>query len=135
MLDRPNPVGGTARGPLLQPGFRSGVGMDAVALVHGLTLGELARFVDGELHLAGRAVTDLAREGAEFELAGRRVLIHSAEVTDAPDSDHVELTIRTGKGVYVRSVARDLAAAEDAYGCDPQEAPRPSAEAADLESL
>ena len=31
--------------------------------------------------------------------------------------------------------ARDLAAAEDAYGFDPREVPRPSADAADLESL
>ena len=57
----------------------------------------------------GQRAYDLARDGAEFELESRRVTIHSAEVTDAPDADHVELTIRTGKGVYVRSLARDLA--------------------------
>lgn len=57
----------------------------------------------------GQRAYDLAREGADFELESRRVMIHSAEVTDAPDADHVELTIRTGKGVYVRSLARDLA--------------------------
>lgn len=57
----------------------------------------------------GQRAYDLAREGADFELESRRVVIHSAEVTDAPDADHVELTIRTGKGVYVRSLARDLA--------------------------
>ncbi|QYF86892.1 tRNA pseudouridine(55) synthase TruB [Brevundimonas sp. PAMC22021] len=63
----------------------------------------------------GQRAYDLARDGAEFELASRRVVIHSAEVTAAPDAakeqDWVELTIRTGKGVYVRSLARDLAAA------------------------
>jgi tRNA pseudouridine55 synthase len=57
----------------------------------------------------GQRAYDLAREGAEFELDSRRVTIHSAEVSNAPDDDHVELTIRTGKGVYVRSLARDLA--------------------------
>jgi len=57
----------------------------------------------------GQRAYDLAREGADFELESRRVTIHSAEVTDAPDADHIELTIRTGKGVYVRSLARDLA--------------------------
>ena len=31
--------------------------------------------------------------------------------------------------------ARDLAAGEDTYGFDPQGVPRPSADAADLESL
>ena len=57
----------------------------------------------------GQRAYDLARDGAEFELASRRVTIHEAAVTDTPDADHVEITIRTGKGVYVRSLARDLA--------------------------
>ena len=64
----------------------------------------------------GQRAYDLAREGAEFELASRQVTIHEAALTDAPDADHVELTIRTGKGVYVRSLARDLAAALGAEG-------------------
>ena len=64
----------------------------------------------------GRRAYDLAREGADFELARRRVTIHEAAVSDAPDIDHVELTIRTGKGVYVRSLARDLAGVLGAEG-------------------
>ena len=64
----------------------------------------------------GQRAYDLAREGTEFELEARRVTIHSAEVTDAPDVDHVEITIETGKGVYVRSLARDLAAVLGAEG-------------------
>ncbi|HZW16979.1 MAG TPA: tRNA pseudouridine(55) synthase TruB [Brevundimonas sp.] len=63
------------------------------------------------IKVEGQRAYDLARDGVEFELATRRVTIHEAAVTDAPDADHVELTIRTGKGVYVRSLARDLAAA------------------------
>ncbi len=64
----------------------------------------------------GQRAYDLAREGADFELESRRVTIYEAEVTDAPDADHVELTIRTGKGVYVRSLARDLAVMLGAEG-------------------
>lgn len=64
----------------------------------------------------GQRAYDLARDGVEFELATRRVTIHEAAVTDAPDTDHVEITMRTGKGVYVRSLARDLAAALGAEG-------------------
>jgi tRNA pseudouridine55 synthase len=64
----------------------------------------------------GQRAYDLAREGTDFELASRRVTIHEASVSDAPDPDHVELVIRTGKGVYVRSLARDLAAALGAEG-------------------
>ena len=64
----------------------------------------------------GQRAYDLARDGVDFELASRKVTIHEAEVTDAPDADHVELTIRTGKGVYVRSLARDLAVMLGAEG-------------------
>lgn len=64
----------------------------------------------------GQRAYDLAREGTDFELASRRVTIHEAAVSDAPDADHIELTIRTGKGVYVRSLARDLAAVLGAEG-------------------
>ena len=64
----------------------------------------------------GARAYDLARDGVKFELQARRVTIHSAEVSDAPDADHVELTIRTGKGVYVRSLARDLAVVLGAEG-------------------
>lgn len=42
VLDRPNPIGGQARGPVLQPGFESGVGRLGIALQHGMTVGELA---------------------------------------------------------------------------------------------
>ncbi len=64
----------------------------------------------------GQRAYDLAREGVEVELKARAVTIHSAEVTDAPDADHVEIRILTGKGVYVRSLARDLAVALGAEG-------------------
>ena len=64
----------------------------------------------------GRRAYDLARDGAAFELTSRRVTIHEASVSAAPDTDHVEILIRTGKGVYVRSLARDLAAALGAEG-------------------
>ncbi|MFT3783885.1 MAG: DUF1343 domain-containing protein [Nibricoccus sp.] len=45
VLDRPNPLGGLkADGPLLDREFMSGVGAFPVPYVHGLTIGELARF-------------------------------------------------------------------------------------------
>lgn len=48
VLDRPNPVGGSARGPMLLPAFTSGVGKKEIVQQHGMTVGELARFFDGE---------------------------------------------------------------------------------------
>jgi uncharacterized protein YbbC (DUF1343 family) len=48
VLDRPNPVGGYARGPMLQPGYTSGVGKEEILQQHGMTVGELARMFNAE---------------------------------------------------------------------------------------
>ncbi|WP_040162226.1 exo-beta-N-acetylmuramidase NamZ family protein [Nigerium massiliense] len=48
VFDRPNPVGGTARGPMMQPGFTSGVGLKEILLQHGMTVGELAQLFNAE---------------------------------------------------------------------------------------
>ncbi len=48
VLDRPNPVGGLVReGPVLRPGFESFVGLQPEPIRHGLTMGELARWLVG----------------------------------------------------------------------------------------
>ena len=61
VLDRPNPLGRLADGPVLEPAFASGVGTAPVALQHGLTLGELAAFLDAEVlpDDAGRSLPSL----------------------------------------------------------------------------
>jgi len=61
VLDRPNPVGGSARGPMLQSAFVSGVGKKEIVQQHGMTVGELARFFDGEFLQAevGARLSDL----------------------------------------------------------------------------
>ena len=48
ILDRPNPNGDYCDGPVLQPEFRSFVGMDPIPVVHGCTIGELAQMINGE---------------------------------------------------------------------------------------
>ena len=49
VLDRPNPIGGTRReGPVLRPGYESFVGLHPVPLRHGLTCGEMARWLNEE---------------------------------------------------------------------------------------
>lgn len=63
----------------------------------------------------GQRAYDLAREGEAFELKARPVTIHEAAIT-ASDTDSVEIRVRTGKGVYIRSLARDLAAMLGAEG-------------------
>lgn len=48
VLDRPNPVGGTANGPQLDPAYATFVGLKPIVQQHGMTVGELARFFRGE---------------------------------------------------------------------------------------
>lgn len=48
ILDRPNPNGFYVDGPVLDMKFKSGVGWLPITTVHGMTLGELARMINGE---------------------------------------------------------------------------------------
>jgi uncharacterized protein YbbC (DUF1343 family) len=49
VLDRPNPIGGSdVEGPVLDPAYRSFVGLYPVPMRHGFTMGELASFVNTE---------------------------------------------------------------------------------------
>lgn len=53
VLDRPNPNGWYVDGPVLKEGFQSFVGMHKVPVVHGMTVGEYAKMVNGEGWLKG----------------------------------------------------------------------------------
>jgi len=53
VLDRPNPNGAVVDGPVLDPKHRSFVGLDPLPICHGLTVGELAKMLNGEKWLAG----------------------------------------------------------------------------------
>ena len=48
VLDRPNPHGSYVDGPVLKPEFSSFVGFGATPIVHGMTMGELAKLINGE---------------------------------------------------------------------------------------
>lgn len=48
VLDRPNPAGGRAYGPMMTPRFTTAVGKKEIVQQHGMTIGELARFYNGE---------------------------------------------------------------------------------------
>jgi uncharacterized protein YbbC (DUF1343 family) len=55
VLDRPNPIGGTAvSGPVMDASLRSFVGYGEIPTRHGMTIGELARFYNGERELGAR---------------------------------------------------------------------------------
>ena len=48
VLDRPNPLGDHIDGPVLDMRFKSGVGALPIPVLHGLTMGEIARMAAGE---------------------------------------------------------------------------------------
>lgn len=59
VLDRPNPNGFYVDGPVLEPQYKSFVGMHPVPVVYGMTIGEYARMINGEKWLANGAKCDL----------------------------------------------------------------------------
>lgn len=55
ILDRPNPIGGVdVEGPVLEPGFKSFVGLYPLAVRHGMTIGELAAYFNGEFGIESK---------------------------------------------------------------------------------
>jgi len=48
VLDRPNPNGSYVDGPVLDTNFRSFIGMHPIPVVHGMTIGEYAKMINGE---------------------------------------------------------------------------------------
>lgn len=63
VCDRPNPITGvTIEGPLNAPGFASFVGLYPLPIRHGMTIGEIARYLN-EAHHLGARIDVLPMEG------------------------------------------------------------------------
>ena len=67
------------------------------------------------IKVGGRRAYDLARAGAEVELKARPVRVDRLELVRYEPPDAV-LSMQVGRGFYVRSLARDLAAALGTVG-------------------
>lgn len=48
VFDRPNPNGTIVDGPVLEPEYKSFVGMHPIPVLHGMTIGEYAKMINGE---------------------------------------------------------------------------------------
>ncbi len=59
----------------------------------------------------GERAYDLARAGAPPELPPRPAQVDRFELIGRPDADTAEFEVESGKGVYMRALARDLSAA------------------------
>jgi uncharacterized protein YbbC (DUF1343 family) len=85
ILDRPNPLGGTVQGNVLDPAFVSPVGRLAVPMRHGLTLGEEARLAAHDLSLGAELhVVPVAgwRRSATFSSLGLPFIAPSPNLRD-----------------------------------------------------
>ncbi|HUB13286.1 MAG TPA: tRNA pseudouridine(55) synthase TruB [Acetobacteraceae bacterium] len=61
--------------------------------------------------VAGERAYDMAREGRAPVLEPRPARVDRFELVERPDPDHAVFEVASGKGVYMRSLARDLAVA------------------------
>jgi uncharacterized protein YbbC (DUF1343 family) len=59
ILDRPNPNGNYVDGPTLEKEHSSFLGMHTIPLVHGMTIGEYAKMINGEGWLKDKAKCDI----------------------------------------------------------------------------
>ena len=59
ILDRPNPNGYLIDGPILDPKFKSGIGVQPIPIAHGLTVGEYAQMLNGEGWLKNKMKCDI----------------------------------------------------------------------------
>lgn len=63
------------------------------------------------IKVGGERAYDLAREGQAPVLEPRPARVDRFELESRPDADHAVFLVESGKGVYMRSLARDLAQA------------------------
>jgi uncharacterized protein YbbC (DUF1343 family) len=59
VLDRPNPNGHYVDGPVLKDGFTSFIGMHKIPVIHGMSIGEFAKMLNGEKWLKKEIQTNL----------------------------------------------------------------------------
>ena len=63
------------------------------------------------IKVAGERAYDMARDGRAPALPPRLARVDRFELLERPDADHAVFEVQSGKGVYMRSLARDLALA------------------------
>lgn len=91
VLDRPNPLGMTVDGPILDMKYASGVGKLPIPVVHGLTLGELAGMINGEGWLKNGARVDLTVVPCEGYTHSTRYILPVPPSPNLPDMHSVYL--------------------------------------------
>lgn len=84
VCDRPNPVGGVVvDGPVLDPAFKSFIGVAPIPVVHGMTIGELAKLFNEEFKI-GCSLTIVPMRGWKREMLFRETGLYWV-----PPSPHI----------------------------------------------
>ncbi len=88
-------------------------GDDAIRAALPAFRGEIMQIppVFSAIKVAGERAYDMAREGRAPVLEARPARVDRFELIDRPDADTAVFEVASGKGVYMRSLARDLARA------------------------
>jgi len=68
------------------------------------------------IKIDGERAYDLARADRPVDLAPREIDIYDIRLAERPDADHAVFTVTSGKGAYMRALARDIAQALGALG-------------------
>ncbi|UOQ64886.1 exo-beta-N-acetylmuramidase NamZ family protein [Hymenobacter volaticus] len=126
ILDRPNPNGWYVDGPVLEPAHKSFVGMHPIPVVHGLTVGELAKMINGEKWLAGGKQCRLTVVPVAGYTHATRYALPIAPSPNLPNQHSIILypTICLFEGTDV-SVGRGTTTPFEVIGAPTQPASRP----------
>ena len=68
------------------------------------------------IKIDGVRAYDLARADKPVTMKLREIDVHDIHVVATPDADHTEFAVVSGKGAYMRALARDIARAVGAFG-------------------
>lgn len=66
--------------------------------------------------IEGRRAYALARADLHVDLPARTIVVDRIRLVDCPDHDHAVFEVESGKGAYMRALARDIAAALGTHG-------------------
>jgi tRNA pseudouridine55 synthase len=91
---------------------------DAIRAVLPRFVGEIDQVppIFSAVKVAGQRAYALARAEMPVELESRTVHVEGIELIDMPDADHAVFEVTSGKGTYMRALARDLAVALGTVG-------------------
>lgn len=91
VLDRPNPNDYFIDGPILEKKYSSFIGLHPIPVVHGMTIGEYAKMINGESWLKGGITCDLEVIECQNYFHGKEYALSIAPSPNLPNMEAVYL--------------------------------------------